>query len=160
MTKITDEPKKSLSWSETDALLNRLMDKLRGRYYDLVILISRGGLVPGGIIAKKLGWFNIQVFAITGYRDGLKLKQPIILQEPHETMISGKTCLIIDDVCHSGDTIHLAKTMITRAGGMAEVAVIHHKPHLCRPDVCPDHFVEEIDYWAVYPWEPEDEREN
>ncbi len=151
-----------LSWTQLDTLINRLAAKLRRRKFDLWLIISRGGLVPGGILAKRLDFFNIVVASIMWYdKHDRKMDHPVILEFPDEMVLHGRRVLIIDEVSDSGDTIKLVRKKCQRAGARVQVATIHYKPGTPKKrHRRPDFFVEETRQWIHYPWEPEDERES
>lgn len=42
-----------LSWGDVEALMDHLLPQLRGPF-DALLMITRGGIVPGGMIAEAL----------------------------------------------------------------------------------------------------------
>jgi hypothetical protein len=42
-----------LSWTEVDALIDHLLPQLKGPY-DALVMVTRGGIIPGGIVAEAL----------------------------------------------------------------------------------------------------------
>ena len=46
-----------LSWQEVEKMIDYLLPQLRGPY-DALLMITRGGIVPGGMIAEALDGFN------------------------------------------------------------------------------------------------------
>src|SRR3990167_6576105 len=118
-----------ISWAGVEALVERLAEQLRGQKFDYVSGISRGGLVPTGLLAKRLRYFKVLVASIQGYDDqDNKLPHPILLEFPPETLLHGQDVLIIDDVWDTGDTIALVKKIVDRAGGRSKTAALHWKP--------------------------------
>lgn len=107
-----------ISWADVEALIDRLVEQLRGRHFDYVIGISRGGLIPTGLLAKRLYYFNVLVASIQGYDEkDVKLDRPVLLEFPAEPILHGKDVLIVDDVWDTGDTIALVRKIVDRAGG-------------------------------------------
>jgi len=56
----------AVGWDELDALVGRLATAI-GRDYDLVLAITRGGLVPAGILAYRLDLREILVAGVEFY---------------------------------------------------------------------------------------------
>ena len=44
-----------LSWEAVEQLINAVIPQLKTRHYDSLLAITRGGIIPGGLIAEKLG---------------------------------------------------------------------------------------------------------
>ena len=42
-----------LTWSDVDKLIDYLVPQIRGRF-DSLLMITRGGIVPGGMLAEAL----------------------------------------------------------------------------------------------------------
>ncbi len=42
-----------LTWSDVDKLIDYLVPQIRGRF-DAMVIITRGGIVPGGMLAEAL----------------------------------------------------------------------------------------------------------
>jgi len=90
---------------------------------------------------------------------GQTLDEPVFLQFPSDALLVGKRILVVDDVWDSGKTAIAVRDRIRKAGGEADVAVIHFKPARNKfPGQKPDYYVMETDDWIVYPWDPERDR--
>lgn len=148
--------KRFLTWTELEALTNRLVEQLRGVEFDLFLLISRGGLLLGGMLAKRLPFYDVVVACIQWYEGEQKLEQPIVRQFPAEPLLHGRRVLIIDDVWDSGDTLALVRKMCARAGAEVQVATLHFKPEHSLHEGRPDFFAEQTGSWIVYPWETQE----
>lgn len=150
--------KEYLGWGQIEGLVDRLLEQLPRDYYDLLMAVTRGGLVPAGLIAEKINQRNVMVAAVMFYTDeGQTLDEPRFLQFPSDALLTRKRVLIIDDIWDSGRTAMGVKERIEAAGGEAEIAVLHYKPDQSVFDARPDYYVVETDRWIVYPWEPADE---
>jgi uncharacterized protein len=146
--------KRLLDWSEIEALVGRLVAKLP-RDFDALLVITRGGMVPGGLVSEALDLRNVLVAAVQFYTGiGETLDHPIFFQFPSDTILYGKRILIVDDVWDSGRTAVAVRERVEEAGGLPSVAVLHYKPARSRyPDERPDFYVDETDEWIVYPWD-------
>ncbi|MBI2756030.1 MAG: phosphoribosyltransferase [Chloroflexi bacterium] len=152
--------KEHLTWTQVEDLSIRLADRLP-RNFDVLVVITRGGMVPACIISERLNLRNILVAAVMFYTGQARtLERPIFLQFPSDPLLNGKRILVVDDVWDSGRTIKAVKERIVEAGGEPLVAVLHYKPGKSRyPDDRPEFFVDETDAWIVYPWDAGDEDE-
>lgn len=153
--------KEYLSWSQIEAMVEQLAQTMQGRSFDGMLAVTRGGLVPAGMIAYHLGIRNILVAAVHFYSGvGRRAEAPTFLQFPADPFLSGKTVLIVDDIWDSGKTISAVKARVIAAGGTPVTAVLHYKPEASLFPEQPDYYVQPTDAWIVYPWEPASESED
>src|SRR3989442_3541486 len=109
-------------------MVAELATKVRGDY-DVMLAITRGGLVPAGMLAYRLGLRNILVAAVEYYDDeGRPGPKPTFLQFPADPQLRGQRVLIVDEVWDSGTTIHAGTETVRQAGGLPTTAVLHYKP--------------------------------
>ncbi len=152
--------KQHLSWQQIEAMVTQLAQPLSGRSFDALLAVTRGGLVPAGLIAYHLGIRNILVAAVQFYTGvGRRADEPTFLQFPADPFLAGKSVLIVDDIWDSGKTITAVKGRVQAARGTPITAVLHYKPTASLFTETPDHYVEATDAWIVYPWEPASESE-
>ena len=118
-----------LSWEDVEHLVGELCKQIQVRRkwtpyspFKRVHGLQRGGFIPAVMISHKL---NIP------YAD-----------DPTRW---GDECLIIDDICDSGETLEAWTDHVT--------AVLHHKPHTAC--VTPTMYgkLHKGDEWIIYPWE-------
>ena len=147
------EPEKLIvSWADLDGLVERLADAVGGDF-DVVLTITRGALVPTGMLAYRLGMRNIVVAAVAYYDDaGQPAPQPTFLQFPSDPLLHGRRVLIIDEVWDTGTTIAAVVERVRLAGGDPTTAVLHYKPARSKVSIVPDHHVVATDAWVVYPY--------
>ena len=106
-----------MTWSVSVATL---ADKV-GTDYDVVLAITRGALVPAGMLAYRLGLRNILVAAVAYYDDtGQPAEQPTFLQFPADPLLHARRVLIIDEVWDTGTTIAAVVERVELAGGRAD----------------------------------------
>jgi hypoxanthine phosphoribosyltransferase len=141
-----------ITWAELDRLVGVLADDVRGEF-DLLLAITRGGLVPAGMLAYRLGIRDILVAAVAYYDEaGAPGRAPTFLQFPEENLVRGRRILVVDEVWDSGATIHAVTERIRAAGGSPTTAVLHYKPGRSVVPMAPDHFAATTDRWVVYPF--------
>ena len=146
--------KQHLTWTQIEDLAIRLADRLPTSY-DVMLVITRGGMVPACIISERLNLRNILVAAVMFYTAQERtLDKPIFLQFPGDPLLNKSRVLIVDDVWDSGRTIMAVRERVRQAGGYPETAVLHFKPRrTAYSDARPDFYVDETDAWIVYPWD-------
>jgi uncharacterized protein len=142
-----------VAWPDLDELVMSLADRLSGMTFDVLLAITRGGLVPAGMLAYRLGLRNILVAAVEYYDDhGQPGPHPTFFQFPADPLLRGQRVLIVDEVWDSGTTIAAVTDRVRQAGGIPTTAVIHYKPSHSRVPGVPDVYAVETDRWVVYPF--------
>lgn len=145
-----------VTWPELDRLVGLLADRLRGQTFDVLLAITRGGLVPAGMLAYRLGLRDILVAAVEYYDDhGQPGPHPTFFQFPADPLLRGKRVLVVDEVWDSGTTINAVTTRVRQAGGEPTTAVLHFKPARSVVPGHPDVHAVETDRWVVYPFKSE-----
>ena len=149
---VTEPDKHVVTWDNLDELVGTLAEKV-GSDYDVVLAITRGALVPAGMLAYRLGLRNILVAAVAYYDDtGQPAEQPTFFQFPADPLLHGNRILVVDEVWDTGTTIAAVVERVQMAGGRPTTAVLHYKPGRSKVDLAPDHFVVATDAWVVYPF--------
>ena len=118
-----------------------------------MLAITRGGLVPAGMLAYRLGIRNILVAAVEYYDDeGQPGPKPTFLQFPADPLLRGQRVLIVDEVWDSGTTIHAVTERVRQAGGLPTTASSTTSPPIRSSRARPDLHAVETDRWVVYPF--------
>jgi hypoxanthine phosphoribosyltransferase len=142
-----------VTWDELDTLVAGLAARLRSEQFDLLLAITRGGLVPAGMLAYRLGIRNILGAAVEFYDEaGQPGPHPTFLQFPADPLLRGQRILVVDEVWDSGTTIHAVIERIRQAGGLPTTAVLHWKPTHSVVPGAPDVHAVTTDAWVVYPF--------
>lgn len=143
-----------LTWQDVDKLIDHLLPQLRGPY-DALLMITRGGIVPGGLIAEALDITYILTAAVQFPEAGQnRLAWPNFLQFPEDRLLKDRHILIVDDIWANGRTITSIKGRVQAAGGRPETAVLHYKPSSSMfRGIKPDYYAAVTDHFIVYPWE-------
>jgi hypoxanthine phosphoribosyltransferase len=138
-----------VTWDALEGLVADLAERV-GTGFDVLLAITRGGLVPAGMLAYRLGLRNILVAAVEYYDDeGRPGPKPTFFQFPADPLLRGQRVLIVDEVWDSGTTIHAVTERVRQAGGMPTTAVIHYKPTHSIVLSVPAHHVVTTDRWVV-----------
>jgi hypoxanthine phosphoribosyltransferase len=150
-----------LTWSDVDKLIDSLVPQIHGRP-DSLVIVTRGGLVPGGMLAEALNITYILTASIRFPADfpGLQLRPeeryavPEFIQFPDENMLAGRKVLVVDDVWTRGRNIVTVASQVDAAGGKPETCVLHYKPaSSLYPGATPTYYAAVTDAYVIYPWE-------
>src|SRR5215470_16433824 len=145
-----------LNWHDVDRLIDALLPQFAGGF-EAILMITRGGIVPGGLISEAL---NIKVVLTAAVDFPLDIAQakllawPEFLQFPEERLLGGRRVLIVDDVWGSGRTITAVKSRVEAAGGFPELCVLHYNPtRTLFSKAWPTYYAAITDARIIYPWE-------
>lgn len=143
----------SFSWEKTEESLSTISKRIKetGFNPDVIIAISRGGLIPARILSDLLNVPLLYTIRISFYSSvGVKKENPEITQ-PLSVDISGKNILLVDDISDSGKSLELADNYLASFNpAKVKSATIHLKPASIFK---PDFFHKTTNAWIVYPWE-------
>ena len=138
-----------VSWDEfhrdSRALAWKLLET--DKKYKGIIAVTRGGMVPAGIIARKLNIKKIDTFCISSY-DDMDQRNATIIKEPYKEVNDGSDWLVIDDLSDTGNTLRLIRKHLPKA----HLAAVYGKP---KGIDAVDTFVTEVsqDTWIEFPWD-------
>src|SRR6185503_11594852 len=143
-----------LSWNDIDKLIDHLIPQFRGEF-DGLLMITKGGLVPGGILSEALGIKDVLTAAVY-FSDQVnqKLAWPTFMQFPPDTLLTDRRILIVDDIWANGRAIMMVRGRLAAVGCDGETAVLHYRirSNLFQ-DTGPDYYGAITDRYIVYPWE-------
>jgi hypothetical protein len=140
------------SLNDIDRMLSKLtvMIKKSGFEPDILIGVSRGGLIPVAILSDKLG-VESEIVGVKYYRGVKETKDRPEITQPILSNLGGKKVLIVDDVADLGHSLQLVKNYVREKGAKeARICTLHYKPWSV---VKPEYFVEKTEAWIIYPWE-------
>jgi hypoxanthine phosphoribosyltransferase len=147
-----------LSWEDVDALIDKLIPQFR-REFNAMVIVTRGGIIPGGMLAESMGVTHILTAAVDfpfeqTSRDQKLMAWPQFIQFPSDDKLRSYSVLIVDDVWGSGRTITAVKNRVSAAGGFPETCVLHFNPYRnLFGSLRPDYFAAITDAYIIYPWE-------
>jgi hypoxanthine phosphoribosyltransferase len=135
--------------------LQQLCEKLaeRTKKYEPEILvgISRGGLVPVRLLSDLLGVKEVAIIRIEFYKSMKETHGYPKITQGLQNEVKGKRVLLVDDVSDSGRSLLVAKEYLHLKGAAeVKVATLHYKPH---SHFKPNYYLEETSQWIAYPWE-------
>lgn len=154
--------KEVLTWNDVDQLIDHLIPQFETEF-DAMIMVTHGGIIPGGLISEALRLDTILTAAVDfpnemqledERKKGRLLAWPKFVQFPDDTLLSGKRVLVVDDVWGSGRTITAVRNRVVSAGGQPYTCVLHFNPYRnLFGNVRPDYFAAITDAHILYPWE-------
>lgn len=151
------EKKIRVSWEKLDSLCRKLAERIQKDNFkpELIVAVSRGGLVPAQIISHSIENSELYVIKADYYKDDVAKndmtwnKKPLITQKL-DKCIEGKRILVVDEVTDSGATaIEVKKYIESLKPREARYLTVHWKPW---SKFKPDYYAERVDGWIVYPW--------
>ena len=136
-----------INWNEFQSHVKVLATKLKKQQnFNRIIAISRGGLIPAGILSYELDIRNCETINVSSYdHDSIRADADIEISGIIKN-IDSKT-LIIDDLADSGRTLRILRQLYPDA----YVACVYAKPKGADAADC---FAQELpDKWVVFPWD-------
>lgn len=123
---------------------------------ELLIGISRGGLVPLGFLAgeRMFNNRNTKIINIHSYNYQEQQSDINLFFPLHtEDLQKFESILVVDDLVDSGKSIDFVINMLKKeVPATIKTATLFYKK---RSTIKPDYYVEETEDWIVFPWEVE-----
>ena len=152
-----------ISWDEIENLIDHMLPQF-DHEFETMVLITRGGVIPGGLLAEALHISTILTAAVDFPAEfdlesqpkekSRWLAWPKFLQFPADNLLADRKILIVDDVWGSGRTINAVKNRIAAADATPYTCVLHFNPYRNAFDACkPDYYGATTDAYIIYPWE-------
>ena len=149
-----DLQREFITWHDVDALIDHLLPQFRGEF-DGLLMITRGGLIPGGCLVEAMGIEHVLTASV--YFDPAIDTQwawPTVMQFPDDALLTKRRILIVDDIWANGRKMVMVKSRAMAAGARAETAVLHYRPRSnLFANAGPDYYGAITDRYIVYPWE-------
>ncbi|MGD8604914.1 MAG: hypothetical protein PVF49_10135 [Anaerolineales bacterium] len=150
--------KELLTWQDVDDLIQHLIPQFDVEFKAMVI-ITRGGIIPGGMLSETLDIKNVMTAAVDfpfeARRQAAKLLAwPQFIQFPADDQLTERNVLVVDDVWGSGRTITAVRSRVAAAGGLPYTCVLHYNPYRnLFGQIKPDYYAATTDAYIIYPWE-------
>jgi hypoxanthine phosphoribosyltransferase len=147
-----------LTWEDVDKLIDHLLPQF-DEDFDAMVIITRGGIIPGGLLAEAMGITHILTAAVdfpaqVEMERAKLMAWPQFIQFPEDAAVRGRRALIVDDVWGSGRTVTAVKIRVSAAGGFPYTCVLHFNPYRnLFGSARPNYFAAITDARIIYPWE-------
>ena len=158
MTQPLQPRREVLTWSDVDRLVDHLLPQFK-REFTAMVMITRGGIIPGGLLAEAMDITHLLTAAVdfpaqSEQEQNKLMVWPDFIQFPDDDLLRGRPTLIVDDVWGSGRTITAVKNRVSSAGGFPETCVFHFNPHRnLFGKARPDYYAAITDAYIIFPWE-------
>lgn len=136
-----------LSWDDVHRASKALARKLHSEgSWKGIMCITRGGLIPAGIISRELGLRLIDTICIHSY-DHQSQGEASVLKKP-EVEDGGKEWLVIDDLSDTGNTLRIVREIYPES----HFACLYSKPEGAG---FVDTWIQDVpqDTWIHFPWD-------
>ena len=147
---------KLVSWDDVVKWCWRLAEIIKesGWLPDMIVAISRGGVVPARLLCDYLCVSDMMTIQVIHWPTAAEVSEKAKVKYPLKLDLSGKKILLVDDIADTGDSIILAKKTLEADCKPAEVrvATMQWISPVCK--IKPDYFVDEVKEWIwyQYPW--------
>ena len=147
-----------LTWTDVDRLINYLIPKF-DREFNAMVMITRGGIIPGGMLAEAMDIKHVLTAAVDfpaeiESEEKKLMAWPQFIQFPADEQLMERKVLIVDDVWGSGRTITAVKNRVIVAGGSPDTCVLHFNPYRnLFGETRPDYYADVTESFVIYPWE-------
>jgi hypoxanthine phosphoribosyltransferase len=145
-------PVVEVTWQEVERLVALLADRLRRAdpSIERIVAVARGGLVPGGLLAARLGVRRVETVQVRHY-DGMgKEAGPVLLDPATERRDASRT-VVVDDVLETGATLAVVRGLFPGARVVVLFAKGACDGVLAAAEAASDR-------WLAFPWSGDDER--
>ncbi len=131
-----------------------LAEKLADKEWKGIIAVTRGGLIPAGLLAYKLKINVTDTIGLSSYTGIENQGELYKLKDFDKELIKndGKGWLLVDDLSDTGKTLNYIKQKLPKA----HIATIYTKPEGAYIVDTHAHDVPQ-DVWVLFPWDENDE---
>jgi hypothetical protein len=154
--------KELISWLQVDKLIDHLIPQFNTEF-DAILMIQKGGIIPGGLLAEALGIQALYIadvefpkeFELERQRsDPRFLSWPATRSFPENEKIAGRKILIVGSAWGTGRCYSAVRNRVNGANGQPFTCALHYCPNKnLFPEEKPDFFAAVTDAWIIYPWE-------
>ncbi len=153
---MTDPAREVLTWEAFGIAARELTKAVVDSGYrpDLLLSITRGGMLPAGAMSYAMGIKNLHIINVEFYTGvDSRLPMPVLLPPvPVAVDLSGQKVLIIDDVADTGETLRMVRDFCAEHVAETRTAVLYEKPHSV---VHCDYVWKRTNEWISFPWSAE-----
>lgn len=137
-----------INWNDFHKDVKTLVDKIKAsqNVFTKIVAVSRGGLIPAGIIAYELDIRSCDLINMSSYDGDNQRNDSEIELDSHLSEL-GSDSLIIDDLADSGRTFRMLREKFP----LAKFACVYTKPK--GSDSADYSAVPLPDNWVVFPWD-------
>ena len=137
-----------ISWSDFHQHVKLLAEQIKSSTKDFkqIVAVSRGGLLPAGILSYELNIRNCELINVSSYDDS-KQRSDKDVEIISKSINYGAETLIVDDLADSGRTVKMLKNLYPSAS----FACVYAKPQ--GREIADFQTISLPDKWVVFPWD-------
>ncbi len=142
------------SFDEFNKHTAELAEKLSSTKWKGIIAVTRGGLIPAGLLAYKLNLNVTDTIGLSSYAGVEKQGELYKLKDFDKELIQndGNGWLLVDDLSDTGKTLNYIKQKLPKA----HIVTVYTKPEGA---YIVDNNAHEVpqDVWVIFPWGENDD---
>lgn len=151
--------KLNLTWREIDQLVELLTLQLKANEFDVVLGVSRSGLIPGVMLSHHLG---VRDFAVLDIKrtdsdaTNASKSAPVLRGILNEPLLRGRRVLLVDDIVGEGLTMRMACELLRpMCKSLVTSVLVVNQQNLgtAAPRDVVDHHGCVVHGWITFPWE-------
>lgn len=152
--------KRFIPAQEIGTMCEQLFKKINADTFspDLIIGLSRGGLVPLGYLSGETMFDirNVVTISVKSYEKSHQSSINLVFPLQKEVIQAANSILVVDDLVDSGKTLSFVMQLLKEQNpdAVIKTATLLYKPKYA--SFAPDYYVQETDEWIVFPWEQND----
>ncbi|HVC58265.1 MAG TPA: phosphoribosyltransferase [Candidatus Acidoferrales bacterium] len=149
-------PVKVVDWQTVESWAEGLADRIKDSGYkvDVAIALARGGLTPARLVSDILGIRDIISIKVEHWVDTAEHQKEAKIKYPYIADLSGKSAIIIDDICDTGESFIISKKYVEdnfKPKSLKTAALQYiEKSSKFTPDFYSDTVRDWT--WFMYPW--------
>lgn len=144
--------RKRVTWDMFSADVDLMCEGIKKRHAETpfagIVAIARGGFVPAGIVAHRIGVRMMDVVCIESYSNEEEPGPALISKFPNSGFEHLAPLLVVDDICDTGKTFKVVRNFFPKAF----YAAVYCKPR-GRKQLDAFGRMVEPDVWTEFPWE-------
>ena len=113
-----------LTWQDVEELISRVVMQLNTPY-DSLLLVTRGGIIPGGMIAEALKMKDVLTASVVFGQDSTlraEMSWPRFQQFPAQELLQGKKILVVE---YNEDNRHILVYRLRKIGDFDIIEATH-----------------------------------
>ncbi len=143
-----------IPWSKALRMCYKLAEMIMdsGEVFDVIVTISRGGLVPARIVSDVLGIDDLYAVSSRFWGIGGRVAPEPVIKACEDLDVQGRKALVVDEVVDTGSTMTKVVRLLESLGAIGiRTATLHYKT---TSSLVPDYYVEKVEkwIWIFYPW--------
>lgn len=150
----------TLGWEQIEGLCKDVAHQVVQAELEvnMVVGLSRGGLIPATIIANILGVRRVGSYQLASYEHGIQGAIQDLEDKNHlvASIERAQNVLVVDDIVDSGSTLDYLRSRLWPQGCKIAYAALTCKCHKAPEGSWPDFTGAQIHEptWVEFPWEP------